>query len=84
MFYELSTLDPFGSTPWKRTSNGEVSGTFAGTFDQLAQITLLVDKDVQYKVPEANVTHDKPPAPAGIVSNLDLGDFEIPNVLPDG
>jgi hypothetical protein len=84
MFYELNSFDPLGSTPWKRTTNSELNGTFAGSLDIFAQITLLMDKDAQYKIPEANVSSAEPPAAPGIVSNLDLGDIEIPSILPDG
>jgi hypothetical protein len=51
MFYELNTFDPTGTSPWKRDSAGELSGTFYGDMLILAQITLITD-------PQAELQHD--------------------------
>lgn len=84
MFYELNTLDPLGKTPWKRSNGDPLDGTFAGSLDIFAEITLLVD-------PDAKLTHQdkvKEESTAKQVfdgfSNKELGNIQIPNLLPDG
>ncbi|KAL5359299.1 Spherulation-specific family 4-domain-containing protein [Aspergillus floccosus] len=43
MFYELNTLDPYGTNPWKRSDNVAVDGTFNATLNELALLQLLAD-----------------------------------------
>lgn len=43
MFYELDTLDPYGTNPWKRSDNVAVDGTFDATLNELALLQLLAD-----------------------------------------
>jgi hypothetical protein len=43
MFYELNTWDPAGTTPWKRSTDDPLNGTFDGSLNQFAEITLLMD-----------------------------------------
>jgi hypothetical protein len=95
MFYELNTFDPLGTTPWKRSSSGPLNGTFDGSIDALAQITLFVDPSATLSE-KANVddntltpfsvgTEIKSNTKPADTSNKDLsGRFEIPNILPDG
>ncbi|KAI1370819.1 hypothetical protein F4677DRAFT_464907 [Hypoxylon crocopeplum] len=49
MFYELNTWDPLDLDPWKRSTNEDPGGTFAGNLDVLAEITKPVDPDAKFK-----------------------------------
>lgn len=87
MFYELNSRDPLGSSPWKRSTEGPLNGTFEGSLDQFAQITLLID-------PNADFTNEDKIDPATKAAKIqsqmqsDLAvqelDIEVPNLLPDG
>lgn len=91
MFYELNTLDPMGSSPWKRSVRNSMNGTFDGSLDVLAEITLLVD-------PHAKLAHEPfindTKTAAGIFDEVSVDrindndhqphSIEIPNILPDG
>lgn len=67
MFYELNTADVLGNSPWKRTSAGELNWTFHGQLDIFAQISTLVDPNVQFINPATNNTND-PAAPSPVAS----------------
>lgn len=86
MFYELNSLDPAGTNPWKRSTNGELQGTFLGDLDIYAQITQLMDPQVQFKEPAVDTNN--PPGATFLEmdngTNSALLDIEIPNLLPDG
>lgn len=95
MFYEMNSFDPLGTTPWKRSPSGPLNGTFDGSIDALAEITLFVDPSATLSE-KANVD-DNPIIPIRVgtevksttkpadTSNSGLtGRFEIPNILPDG
>jgi hypothetical protein len=87
MFYELSTLDIFGSSPWKRSTTGTLEGTNEGFQNQLAQITLLADPDAHLNLPSGVSTSDVGTASVASVDNdmeASAVSFEIPNFLPDG
>ena len=85
MFYELNTLDPFGTNPWKRSTDDPLNGTFEGKLDIFASITLLVD-------PDAELTYEKlveEDTTAGGVfaefsNKAEAADFQVPDILPDG
>ena len=47
MFYELNTLDPYGTNPWKRSDKFAMDGTFAATLNELARLQLLADPDAK-------------------------------------
>lgn len=55
MFYELNTWDPLGTTPWKRSTDEALNGTFDGDIDVFAQITSVMDPGAQYADSEANI-----------------------------
>jgi hypothetical protein len=50
MFYEFNLLDPGGSTPWKRSTNGVYDGTFEGDANYLSEVTQLLDPDAELVV----------------------------------
>jgi len=76
MFYEPNTWDPAGTTPWKRSNNDPLSGTFQGELDILTAITWALDPDARLTNQEANTTINN-----GVV---ELAEFQVPNLLPDG
>jgi hypothetical protein len=83
MFYELNTWDPAGTTPWKRSTDYPLNGTFEGTVNEFAQITRLMDPNAQLS-DQAEV-NDTATASSGEVSNsIKMLEIEIPDVLPDG
>ncbi|KAK2811108.1 hypothetical protein FQN50_002444 [Emmonsiellopsis sp. PD_5] len=87
MFYELSTFDFSGSSPWKRSNGDPLNGTFEGSLDVLAQVTLLVDPNAD--LVHENLVEGKSTA-GGIFSefsseiNKAALDIQVPNLLPDG
>ena len=88
MFYELNTWDPLGSTPWKRTNDDPLNGTFDGELDIFAQITLLMDPNAEFTQLEGNTTLT--PATnttqTGDVSHLEVNipEIQVSDLLPDG
>jgi hypothetical protein len=82
MFYELDFTDPLGTRPWKRGTHGVPSGTFEGTMDQFAQITLLLDPDAELEYEDLI---DGPSAVSKVkATGLSMSSIEVPNLLPDG
>ena len=90
MFYELDTFDAFGTNPWKRSTNGDLGGTFAGELDIFAEITKLIDPGASFRNNEIDNTTTgtstlaSAAAADGIVADVELPEIQIPNVLPDG
>lgn len=89
MFYELNTWDPFGTNPWKRSTNGDLDTTFIGNLDIYAQITTLVDPGATFKEDtiDTNTTGDATIAMTHFdaeVGAVLLEEVEVPNILPDG
>ncbi|KAE8332768.1 fibronectin type III domain protein [Aspergillus sergii] len=82
MFYELNTWDPRGNSPWKRSVDYPLEGTFEGTVNQLAQITLLMDSDAQFA--DQDMISDASAASIATYDEVELSSIEIPNILPDG
>ncbi|KAJ5475502.1 hypothetical protein N7539_007789 [Penicillium diatomitis] len=85
MFYELNTMDPFGSNPWKRTQEDDLEGTFGGTVNQFALITQLVDPDAQLS-DQSMVVQESSALTASKVMSIEAAvqARSIPNLLPDG
>lgn len=90
MFYELDTLDPLGTNPWKRSSDELRNGTFKASLDVFAGITLLVDPQAQLTNRDL-VQGDNTTAAAVFsefldrtTNNVQSGLVAIPNILPDG
>jgi hypothetical protein len=79
MFYELNTWDPAGTTPWKRSNDDPLNGTFEGELGVFAEITTTVDPDAQLTNQETNSVITE-------VGNMTLEtlEFQVPNLLPDG
>ncbi|PWY96628.1 fibronectin type III domain protein [Aspergillus sclerotioniger CBS 115572] len=82
--------DPLGRNPYKRSQDNPLNGTFEGSVNQLAQITLLMDPDAtlsdQAFVSDA-ATVDATTAILGeskISLSAESSDLEVPNILPDG
>lgn len=88
MFYELDTFDPSGNTPWKRSSDAVMNGTFEGEVAVLAQITGVADPDAQ--LAQQDLVNNATAAAAILGSILTDGEVEhkafqeVPNILPDG
>ncbi|KAL6864240.1 SGNH hydrolase-type esterase domain-containing protein [Trichoderma novae-zelandiae] len=86
MLYELNSWDPLGSTPWKRSNDDPLNGTFNGEQEILAQITLLLDPHAEFTHTEANdgfklaaqANRTRP------IQAVELPDIQVPNLLPDG
>ncbi|EEP82612.1 predicted protein [Uncinocarpus reesii 1704] len=86
MFYELNTFDPLGTTPWKRSNGDAIMGTFSGSVNTFAEITLLLDPKAKI-VHEKSVQADKPATgnSLGLENKLPIEDYiAVPNLLPDG
>jgi hypothetical protein len=85
MFYELKTLDPLGTSPWKRSTEEALNGTFDGDIDIFAQIVSVMDPGVQYADSEANtVMISENTVIATVETVADNAEIGIPNLLPDG
>lgn len=87
MFYELNSRDPLGSSPWKRSTEGPLNGTFEGSLDQFAQITLLMDPNADFTNEDKieSATQSVPAeAQTKSSSSTQALDVEVPNLLPDG
>ncbi|OGM49583.1 hypothetical protein ABOM_001752 [Aspergillus bombycis] len=82
MFYELSTWDLIGGNPWKRSVDYPLEGTFEGTVNQLAQITLLMDTDAE--LADQDMIADAATASIAAYDEVELSSAGIPNILPDG
>lgn len=82
MFYELSTWDLIGGNPWKRSVDYPLEGTFEGTVNQLAQITLLMDTDAE--LADQDMISDAATASIAAYDEVELSSAGIPNILPDG
>ncbi|KAF7164134.1 hypothetical protein CNMCM5623_008824 [Aspergillus felis] len=87
MFYELNTWDPRGSNPWKRSEDQALEGTFEGTVNQFAQITLLMDPNAKLSE-QALISNTGTASIASskveLVNSAGSFDLAIPNLLPDG
>lgn len=85
MFYELNTWDPLGTTPWKRSVEENLNGTFDSEIDILAAITSVMDPDAQFADSEANtVMIDENTVIATVQTVAEIAKIGIPNLLPDG
>ncbi|KAK1994046.1 hypothetical protein LX36DRAFT_585117 [Colletotrichum falcatum] len=88
MFYELNTWDPLGSSPWKRSNDDALQGTFDGEQDILAQVTLLLEPDAelahQDRIEGDASTASVTPAADHDVFNTAALDIQVPSFLPDG
>jgi hypothetical protein len=89
MFYELNTWDPSGSNSWKRSQNNHLEGTFEGSVNQFAQITLLMDLNIKFSdqalisdIFTTSITASNMVLFNSAVDS-DAG-ISIPNILPDG
>lgn len=85
MFYELNTWDPLGTTPWKRSTEEPINGTFDGDIDILAQITSVIDPDAQFADNDAKtVMINANTIMANVETVAEVAEIGIPNLLPDG
>jgi hypothetical protein len=84
MFYELDTLDPWGSNPWKRNTDGVADGTVEAYQNQLAQLSLLADPDAKLNLPDGAQTAQVSAFHAEMATADTMTTAEIPNLLPDG
>ncbi|PYH81051.1 fibronectin type III domain protein [Aspergillus uvarum CBS 121591] len=87
MFYELSKGDPFGSNPYKRSQDYPENGTFEGSVNQYAAITLLLDPDgklsQQTSVSDDTLAATLTESKLSLTAASAITDY-IPNILPDG
>lgn len=85
MFYEMNSKDPFGSSPWKRSLDEPLNGTFDGDLDILAEITSVMDPDAQYADSRANtIMVNENTVIAKVETVSEVSKISIPNLLPDG
>ncbi|OAR01499.1 hypothetical protein LLEC1_05006 [Akanthomyces lecanii] len=82
MFYELNSWDVLGFSPWKRSNDDPLEGTFDGDQEILAQITLLMDEGAKFTQEQANTRSFAAVKNAALASsNFNV---QVPNLLPDG
>lgn len=83
LFYQLSSLDPYGSNPWKRSVDSPAKGTFEGDLGEFGMLSLKIDPDALFtneqQVEGAKVSLAKIEA---VDSTAEAG--SILNPLPDG
>lgn len=60
MFYEMDSLDPKGTSPWKRIVESAYVDTFEGSVNQFAEIAYGLDPGV--KLSAASFVSDTSPA----------------------
>lgn len=95
MFYELNTFDPLGDTPFNRTTDSELQGTFMGDLNVYAQITRLMDPESRFRAPSVDAGEQPTPDQGQVAvaassqeaaenDDPNLRKREIPNVMPDG
>lgn len=88
MFYKLGVLDPWGKSPWKRSLNDNLNGTFGGDMNFFARAAEYLEDDVEFR--EKEKIEDDPTAAAQPLSEIDniesvaVASEEVPNMLPDG
>jgi hypothetical protein len=93
MFYELDFTDPFGASPWKRSEDPHLNGTFGGDLNMFRMVTEAWDPNIKLRQEELIKDDDAARVEAfnaqfsnatgDLKALLDLG-FEWPNLLPDG
>lgn len=92
MFFELNKMDPLGRNPWKRSYEHEMTGTFAGDQEVLAQLIAELDPGASFRgengqqsarleVLMANATHD---ADTSRLAASSLGEIVEKVLMPDG
>lgn len=89
MFYELNALDPFGASPWKRSNDGVPNGTFQGSLELLARLSVELDTNPEFSQKQyfndtPTITGNVAVPESGDLDLIDLLPDEIPNLLPDG
>ncbi len=82
MFYELNSWDVLGLSPWKRSNDDPLKGTFDGDQEILAQITLMMDEQAKFTQEEANTGSFVAAKNAALASSS--FNVQVPNLLPDG
>jgi hypothetical protein len=85
MFYEFNVFDPMGGSPAKRSIEPVLRDSFSGSMNELALITILVDKEALFSSPVLG----KPKIKASVdfvsrYQDSNPGVLQLPNVLPDG
>lgn len=92
MFYELNSRDPLGDSPWKRSNNDLVNGTFEGDINIFAQITEVLAPDSSFSNPGAGAESTDAAFKSDSVLlaanetafQLDSTSVPVPNIVPDG
>lgn len=86
MFFNLHTLDPLGTSPWKRSTDTEQKATFEGQADLLAYLTSKLDPEaIQRGENDRPLSRRQSPARRADASALvERADMEVPKLLPDG
>lgn len=88
MFYKLSTLDPFGSNPWKRSDDPHLNGTFGGDMNQLTMVTQYLSPDIELvyddKITDDDETEGHRQVAKEMSSKAEFLGIELPNLLPNG
>ena len=85
MFYELDTLDPWGSNPWKRSPVEHMNGSFSGDMNTMARATKFLANDVQFRQESKISSTDLSEMMQALQEAASDGATEdVPNYLPDG
>lgn len=89
MFYELNLKDPWGTNPWKRSSDEHYNGTFGGFVNTLARATEYIDSDAKLRNEDAIEDSSSSKIAGQAFAELESAtlsavDLEVPNLLPDG
>lgn len=81
MFYELDTLDPWGSNPWKRSTIEHKNGSFSGYMNMFARATEFIAPDVKFREEQRIETTSELKAQQAAAQGATE---DVPNLLPDG
>lgn len=83
MFYELDMKDPLGNTPWKRSDNPVIPGTFEAELEVFAQLTVFLDPDATMRTSGVSLVSTKMRTVSGEAQSAIAAGL-IPHMLPDG
>nr|UMZ45332.1 hypothetical protein [Paramyrothecium sp.] len=84
MFYEMSTTDPFGWNPWRRSTGDHMNGTFGAQINVWARATDFLEEGAKFRH-EHLMGEDVTESNAAMEGQiLAAADEQVPNWIPDG